>query len=94
MWKFGVLPFIGVMGAISVGMTGCLDMEMSVPSLQSGPKCSESFTKLMTADACPAGEECQTLADGTICIKRKVSWGGGNGPNCSAGYVTLAATTG
>lgn len=94
MWKFGVLPFIGVIGAISVGMTGCLDMEMPVPSFQSGPKCPESFTKLMTADACPAGEECQTLADGTICIKRKVSLGGGNGPNCPAGYVTLAATTG
>ena len=87
--KLGILPFIGAMGAAAAIMTACLDMDMPRPPTEIGPKCPELYSVLMTSDTCPEGEDCQTLADGTICIKRKVVLGGGNGLNCKAGYVTL-----
>ena len=77
-------------------MTGCLDMRipegdelLALRDYQVG--CPAGYGPLMASmGTCPAGEECQTLEDGQICVKYQVDTSGGAGPNCDAGWITVA----
>lgn len=86
--KFSIIP--GIVAGISVvALTGCLDMSMPQVEGNSVAKCPATYGKHLGTE-CPDDEGCLTLDDGTICVKYKVVIGGGNGPNCAAGYVTVS----
>ena len=87
--KYGTLPIIGALGFMAVSATGCLDMSFPTPQRVVGESCPSKYAK---TTQCADGEECVELSDGTICVKIKLDLGGGNGPNCLAGYVTVSDT--